>query len=112
MPIRLLPIDDEAYQKLQEMNPGYGRGVIPAGSYPGIDSDVATISDDTILIVPENLPEEHAYWITKTMAENAEKISRIGPALRDFNPKMMPKVMVLDLHPGARRYYEEAGLLP
>ena len=111
IPIRLLPIDDAAYEILRKSNPGYGRGVIPAGSYPGIDADVPTISDDTILIVPASLPEEHAYWLVKTLAENAKAISRIGPALRQFSPKSMPGVMVLDLHPGARRYYQEAGLL-
>lgn len=112
LPIRLLPIDDAAYEILRESNPGYGRGVIPAGSYPGVDEDVPTISDDTILIVPADLPEEHAYWLTRTLAENAAAISGIGPALRNFSAESMPNVMVLDLHPGARRYYEEQGLLP
>lgn len=111
LPIRLLPIDDETFAVLQEMNPGFGRGVIPAGSYPGVDYDVPTLSDDTILIAPATLSDDAAYWIVKTMAENAERIARLGPALSGFSPQIMPNVMVLDLHPGARRYYEEAGLL-
>ena len=112
IPIRLLPIDDEAYAKLQELNPGYGRGVIPAGTYPGIDEDIPTVTDDTVLLAPASLPEEHAYWITKTLAENAERVMKLGPPFRGFSPETMAKVMVLDLHPGARRYYQEAGVLP
>ncbi|MEQ9123442.1 MAG: TAXI family TRAP transporter solute-binding subunit, partial [Alphaproteobacteria bacterium] len=112
MPIRLLPIDDAAYAKMQELNPGYGRGVIPGGIYPGVDEDVPTVTDDTVLLAPANLPEEHGYWIARTLAENAEKLTKLGPPFKNFSPKMMPKVMVLDLHPGAKRYYQEAGLLP
>ncbi|MFW5680836.1 MAG: TAXI family TRAP transporter solute-binding subunit [Pseudomonadota bacterium] len=112
LPIRLLPISDGAFEELLAINPGYGRGVIPAGSYPGVDEDVPTLVDDTVLIAPASLPDDHAYWIVKTLAENAERVAALGPALRGFGPEMMPHVAIVDLHPGARRYYEEVGLLP
>ena len=41
--IKLLEVDDELLAKMQELNPGYQRIEIPAGSYPGQDEAVPTI---------------------------------------------------------------------
>ena len=111
LPIRLLPIDNEAYEKMKAANPGYGQGVIPAGIYPGVDKDVPTVSDDTVLITNADVSDDTAYWIVRTMAENLEQIRTVHPALKPLTPERMAKVQALTLHPGAARYYREIGVL-
>lgn len=106
-----LGIDDEHFEAMRKLNPGYVRTTLPAGTYPGQDEDVAGVGTDTILVVSEAMPEEHVYWITKVLVENIEKLNKVHSAMRNLTPEGMAKVQGLELHPGARRYYEEAGLL-
>ena len=111
LPIRLLPVSDEAFKKMKAKNPGYGRGVIPAGIYKGIDKDVPTVSDDTVLIANRDLPDEYAYWIVRTIAENLKDIRLIHRALKNLTVKKMAQVQALKIHPGAVKYYKEVGVL-
>jgi TRAP transporter TAXI family solute receptor len=111
LPIRLLPISDEAFMKMKAANPGYGKGVIPGGIYPGIDQDVPTVSDDTVLITNADVPEDTAYWIVRTMAENLDDIRTVHPALKSLTKERMANVQALKLHPGAARYYREIGVI-
>jgi uncharacterized protein len=48
--IKLLPVDDAMLAKMQELNPGYQRIEVPAGSYPGQDEAVPTIGYATHVI--------------------------------------------------------------
>lgn len=111
LPIRLLPISDEAFKKMKAGNPGYGQGVIPGGIYPGVDEDVSTVSDDTVLITNKDVSEDTAYWIVRTMAENLDEIRTVHPALKALTPARMANVQALQLHPGAARYYREIGVI-
>ena len=110
-PTRLLPIDDAAFKKLRGMNPGYSRCTIAAGVYKGIDYETPTICDKTVLIAHESMPEDTAYWIVRAFAESLEQIRKINPALKNHSIKLMPQIEVLDIHPGAVKYYKEAGVL-
>jgi TRAP transporter TAXI family solute receptor len=40
--IRLLPVDDQAMERILESHPYYSAGVIPAGAYPGVDESIPT----------------------------------------------------------------------
>ena len=111
LPIRLLPIGEEAMAKLQEINPGYAPGVIPGGLYTGVDEDVPTLVDNTVLLASVEMSDDEAYWIVKTLAEAAERITGLSPAFANFSPEVMAQVRGVEIHPGARRYYEEIGVL-
>lgn len=67
----------------------------------------------TVLIANASLDEETAYRITKAIIENAEKLKTSHGAWSRFDPKkaMLPENVGIELHPGALRYYREAGLM-
>jgi len=109
--IRFLGLDDDQFEAMKEINPGYVRATLPAGTYPGQDEDVAGVGTDTILVVSEDMSEDHAYWITKTLVEGIERLNAAHGSMRNLTPEGMAAVAGVDLHPGARRYYEEAGIL-
>ena len=49
----------------------------------------------------------------KAVFENIADFRRLHPALSTLNAKdMVPSGAVIPIHPGALRYYREAGLLP
>ena len=83
---------------------------ISAGTYPGQDADVNTIAQPNFLAVNASVNEEHVYQLTKTMYENLPFLQAIHPATKAMAIEKAMAGLPVPLHPGAQRYYEEAGL--
>jgi TRAP transporter TAXI family solute receptor len=105
MPIRLLELPDEDYEKISK---NFTRYVIPAGTYAGVDADIKTISLSVGLYTKASLPEETAYIITKSFWENRPVWEKAHPAMKLLKMDGVND-LVAKLHPGALRYYEEIG---
>lgn len=105
MSVRLLSLSDADYRKVSD---SYTRSVIPAGMYPGVDSDVETISLPVALYTTASLPETTAYELTKAFWENRSDWEGTHPAMKFIEMKNV-NAMKAKLHPGALRYYREAG---
>src|SRR3712207_7142825 len=59
------------YTTLFRSQYAYAQGVIPAGTYPALQSgDVPVTTMDSVIMVHEALPEEVAYRITRTLIRN------------------------------------------
>jgi TRAP transporter TAXI family solute receptor len=106
----LLPISDKAFQSIVASYPTFSRAAIPAGTYAGLTEDVPSMSTGAVIVVRDDMDEKVAYEITKIMAENTKKLSGMHAALRPLTPKLMASVSGIPLHPGAERYFTEAGL--
>ncbi|MGL1921668.1 MAG: TAXI family TRAP transporter solute-binding subunit [Hyphomicrobiales bacterium] len=67
----------------------------------------------TVLIANVSLDEETAYKITKAIVENVKTLKASHGAWARFNPQNAWKTEYtgIELHPGAARYYREAGLI-
>ena len=109
--VRLLGFTDEqvvqANGKFGELWVPYN---IPAGTYPGQTYDVVTIAQPNFLAVNADIPEETVYLITKTIFENLPFLNAIHAATREMSLETALGGLPMPLHPGALRYYEEAGL--
>lgn len=87
---------------------------VEAGEFKGVKTDVPSIGYPTGVIASKDMPEETAYVITKVICENREKLAAAHPSLKVFQPEkaFLPgKNGGIPLHPGAKRYYKEKGLL-
>ena len=84
--------------------------LIPAGSYPGQTEDITTIAQPNFLAVNADVPEEHVYLITKTIFENLPFLQAIHPATNVMSLDSALAGLPAPLHPGAARYFREAGL--
>ena len=111
MPIDLVPVSDDAYQALHARMPTVGRAVIPAGSYEGQTDDVDTITATMIIVAAADMPEDDAYWITRALVENIDRVRGLHGSYADLTPAAMAEVPGGGLHPGAERYYREIGVL-
>ena len=63
------------------------------------------------IMVRGDIDEETVYELTKVLWENIAKVNDASASLSLVNLKDAVEALSADLHPGARRYYEEAGLL-
>ena len=112
----LLPLSDEGFENLKKTNPFTQKRTIAAGTYPNQDYTVETAGDPADLIIcREDLPEELVYEMTKALyqAKNVEQVRAVAAAVRQFGPDLVesPENMMIPYHPGALRYFKEAGLI-
>ena len=84
---------------------------IPSGTYEGQTEPVETAAVGNFLITHEGVSEETVYQMTKLLFENLPKLTAAHAAAKAIDPKKALEGMPVPLHPGAERYYKEAGLL-
>ncbi len=83
---------------------------VEGGTYPGVEDDIVTIAQPNFLAVNADVPEETVYKITKTIFENLAFLQAIHPATNEMSLETAIAGLPLPLHPGALRYFEEAGV--
>jgi TRAP transporter TAXI family solute receptor len=96
---------------LRELNPGYVGVPIPAGTYPGQTQTVTVPGYFTHVVVSCDLPEALVHSMVKTMAANVDGMAAVFGGIRGLTPKQMAMDIGVPLHPGAQRFYKEAGAL-
>jgi hypothetical protein len=85
--------------------------VIPAGTYEGQAADVETAAVGNFLITHDGVSDETAYQMTKLLFESLPQLVASHAAAKAIDPTKALDGMPVPLHPGAERYYREAGLL-
>ena len=88
-----------------------GAIAIPGGTYAGNDADVNTVRIKSILVVRKDVPDSLAYILAKVCCEEKPYLETVQASYKDFAVEDMVQNTVVDLHPGALRYYQEAGLI-
>lgn len=109
----MLPLPDKVIKGMVEKN-GWVAAEIPANTFKGQTTPVKTVKAASNILVNSEVPADVVYTITKTIMENADKLPKIHAALSDFDPKKAADPGLngnCPLHPGAAKYYKEAGLL-
>ena len=109
---RLVRVAGPPIDRLLATHSYYITFVIPGGMYAGNPGDVPTIGTRAVLVTASNQPDELTYAVVKAVFENFAVFRRLHPALSTLEIKdMVPSEAVMPIHPGALKYYREAGLL-
>jgi hypothetical protein len=87
--------------------------MVPAGTYPFMDKEYPTVRMWVALLAGSHVSDEVVYKYVKAIAENEARVQAIGGSLKTSftRDKMATNPARLPYHPGAARYYKEAGLL-
>lgn len=111
--IVLVPIEGDEAQGIIEDYGFFAEDLIPAGTYEGTDEDVTTISVGAQWITNANQPEELIYEITKALwNDNTRSLFDAGHAKgQQITLETALDGVGIPLHPGAERFYREAGVL-
>jgi len=109
---RLLSLPDDYVQKLCAKYPWYSPFTIPANSYKGQDREVKTVAVTNILIVRNDLPDDLVYGLVKAMYDDAPRLAAAHAAMKAFKLEDGLKGItgVVDLHPGAARFFKSKGM--
>ncbi len=107
--VTLLPTDEYLSTLQEKFGDAYQEDVISAGAYKGVDEDVAVIGVPNLLVVHSDMEEETAYNITKALFEQKAALEQVHPEAKNLDPKTASDTGEVELHPGAQRYFDEAG---
>ncbi|MGP1358950.1 TAXI family TRAP transporter solute-binding subunit [Roseicyclus sp.] len=108
----LVDVDNAATQALVEANPFYRVATIPGGMYRGNEEDTTTFGVGATFITSADVPEEVVYTVVRAVFENIDQFRSLHPAFANLDPQEMANDgLSAPLHPGAERYFREAGLI-
>ncbi len=108
LPVNMVSVPPEVVAKL---GAPYITATIPAGTYDGQAEDVATTAVVNFLVTREGVSDETVYQMTKLLFENLPALEAAHAAAKQIKLENALDGMPLPLHPGAERYYKEAGLM-
>ena len=109
--VRFVPIT--GIDDLLAKYPYYAKSFVPVKEYPGAvnESDVDTFGVKATLVTSAKVPENVVYAITKEVFENFEEFKGLHPAYKVLTKQNMLEGLSAEIHPGAMKYYKEAGLM-
>lgn len=108
----LVNVDNDAIRALVEERPYYRMATIPGGMYRGTSEDVTTFGVGATFVSSADVSEEVGYQVTKAIFENLDQFRALHPALGNLDAaEMVSDGNSAPLHPGAERYFREAGLM-
>lgn len=110
--VNLVNVDNKAVDKLVEENPYYSKATIPGGMYRGSDEDTKTFGVRATLVTRADVPDEVVYQLVKGVFDDFDTFKQLHPAFANLTKEEMTSAALsAPLHPGAEKYFKEAGLL-
>lgn len=102
--VHVLSLDDDQIAQTKR-----AKLVIPAGTYAGQEEDIATTSLPVAAFTTTAMDDDTAYTLTKTFWEQKAGMGEDAPWWNGVDQALMANITG-KLHPGAVRYYKEAGI--
>lgn len=108
----LVNVTGDAVDMLVSDNDYYRSATIPGGMYRGNDADTTTFGVGATLVTSATVSEDAVYALVKSVFENFDDFRSLHPAFANLKKEeMMADGLSAPLHPGAEKYYKEAGLM-
>lgn len=110
--VRIVDITGGGVPDLLSELPYYAEAVIPASFYPQAANteDITTVGVKATVVTSASVSDDVVYAITKEVFENLDEFKALHPAFGVLTAQNMLSGLSAPLHPGAVRYFEEAGL--
>ena len=108
--VGLIGLEDDKAKEIVATYPAYSAAVIPGGTYEGFDKDIPTVAAVGVLVTHKDMSDEVIYEITKTLYENSDFLKERLNYFKNFSLDHALDGMCLDIHPGAKKYYQEQGV--
>ncbi len=108
----LVNVTGEAVDALVSDNAYYRTAMIPGGMYRGNDEETSTFGVGATIVTSATVSEDAVYALVKSVFENFDDFKSLHPAFANLTKEeMMKDALSAPLHPGAEKYYTEAGLM-
>lgn len=105
--LRILEFTEKQVEAVNAVYSVWRPYTIKAGTYPGLEEDVHTISQSNLLVVHQDIDDEVVYKIVKNIFENLSYLQKIHQATKEISLEKALAGLTVPLHPGAVKYYRE-----
>lgn len=106
-----LPTGPEAAAVLAQRLPG-ARIVTVEPGIAGVTAPTAMMGYEYTLVAGAGVPEDTVYRLVKALHGNQAALAAANREFADWNPaEMAPAIEGIEYHPGAVRFFREAGLM-
>ena len=113
MEITFIPFGNQEKQGLIDEYLFFRPATIPAETYRGQAEPFDGLDVGSMhLITSADAPEEFVYNVTRLLYENRDLVVEKHAAGRAINPNNVVRDTGTEFHPGAIRFYQEAGIWP
>ena len=110
--INIIAVEGEKVDTLIDSKPYYGKVTIPGGLYRGVDQEVPSFGLPSTFVTSTEVPEETVYVMVKAVFDNFDTFKTFHPAFANLKKEeMVVNGLSAPMHPGAERYFREAGLI-
>lgn len=111
--VHFVPVEGECIDKLVAKWPYYAKAYIPIKFYPQATNkgDVNTFAVKATFVTSAKVPDKVVYAITKEIFDNLEEFKTLHEAYGVLTKENMLEALSAPIHPGAMKYYKEAGLM-
>ncbi len=109
----LYRFSDSERKEINKIIPYYVDSMIPAGVYENITQDTPTVAVNGQLVTSADQPDDLIYDITKALwNKNTRKLLDKGHSKgKAIRMETALKGVLIPVHPGAAKFYKEAGLI-
>lgn len=108
--IRIISWDEKDRKKYVEKHPYFAEYNYKPNHFKGVDYEVKTVDNGMQLIAHADMPDEMAYKLAKAVIENIDCISKIFAPAKALSPQWCASELGNPFHPGAIKYFKDAGL--
>ncbi len=109
-PTSIFGLTDAEVAALRKRFPYMAPNTIPASTYKSQPSPLRTAALWNFVVANKDMPDATAYAITKAVLDNPWLVARLHPAAKATIAANAPANTFMTFHPGALRYYREAGV--
>lgn len=106
----LVDVSGAEVEELVKAHPYYRIATIPGGMYRGNPEDTKTFGVSATFVASAKVPDRVVHEVVRVVFENLEDFKRLHPAFEVLTKEEMASGHAAPVHPGAMKYYEEAGL--
>jgi len=106
----MLPVSDAVITKVVAET-GVKKFVIPANSYAFQTEPMPTTTLGAGLIVKDSMDDQTAYNFAKALHKQIAQMQAVHGSMKALTPQVIVAMGVIPYHPGAVKYYKEAGLM-
>ncbi len=110
--VHVVSLSDTGIQRMRELNAGYERVEIPAGTYPRQDKPAVTVGYWTHIIARCDLGEDIVYELLDSLYARVTDLAAIARAVKNATPQSMGREIGVPMHAGAARWYQAHGATP
>jgi hypothetical protein len=104
--VEFIDVPDEIRDKVIEETPYWVPFTIPANTYKGQEKDVKTYASWNIVAVHKDLDPDLVYQMTKQLFDHKEDLLAVRAKMTTMSEENT-KYILIPMHEGAQKYYDE-----